>query len=912
MIILTALFLLLALGVSLVSYSIVLHKKPTTPIPPDKPSDTIDNPDISYTEKIAKSYICTFYEDEHHIIHLEKDGSFTLKNREILLEKGTFTVQVDGSIELSLFGSKYWLKPDLANSLMHMVSSAKGDYTEYSNQVGEYVYKLRLYNEGYARLFIEGSRFNVYGSYTKDDNSCTLTFLNENSVIALYKENGANKFKSYDDYQKEFYYGDYECSFMNNATLILLEKSFRIHNGATLFEGNAYDLSDDELCLYIGNTTLIVELDGSTRKASLKDITEGEGVGYTYYSKAYNESYYFSFYPNGTYTMTSTNMGYTLYGYYKVFSQSRYYVICLKSSAMMVLDDGKLYLATEYVEDESIKFSFENNVEGVVEYELSIVEGDSSFTLTRKLGSSLGVDEHKGNYTINSYGISLSNTFYGLFKDKLIILDYENHLFKLVKNYQYTDINGKKYTLSRCAIDDDNDKFTLTVDSNNSEIFSCLVDKNTFKEGFTRLSYNDNEYLIWVEGNNFIYAETLLGVYYYNDSGVDYLKLNKDLTYELSFNGNIEGGVYTLFDSQIVLSEQSYVTLSPNRFTFTKDRVISATCTLPNSFVKGDNVDLSSYTITLRTLLGEVYQGLLTEIAVEGFSTDIEGSYECTITFREYTYTHSYNVIVEAPSYLEVVNLPDTITLGEGINLANAIVNVISDLGRVIYSSAIDQSMFTNLDINSIGNKSATLTYKDLTYTYNYTVVSNVYDVEIVSLTMPKNIFSVGEEIDLNGARIRIRTNLNGYRYENVTPSMLVGFSTDKACSGVFTIEYNGMRYVGGAYTVKGIPQSYELTVDVTLTTTAGIESDTKYMTNAYFVALTDGAYRFESKSQYGIRAYLYDEDMNLLAYDYAGQENSIDFVIEYTLKQGERVLLYYRVDSDQNEQIEIVATKIS
>lgn len=901
--------MLLALGVSLVSYSIVLNKKPSTPIVPDKPQDIEENPELSYAEKIAKSYTCTFYDDKYTIT-LEKDCTFVLKNKGIVLEKGSFTIQADGTLLLSLFGEEYVLKPDLINSLMLMIGNVSGDYTEYSNQVGALVYKLRLYNEGYARLFLEGSIFNVYGSYSVENEKCTVTFLNEKSVVALYKENGTNRFKDYSEYEKSFYLGDYECSFMNNATLTLYESSFKIHNGRTLFEGDSYDLAANELCLYIGGTKLIIDIDSNNgKKASLKDITEGDGETYSYYSKDYSENYYFTFYSsNGTYKMTSPSMGYTLYGYYKVFSQNRYYVMCLKNSGIVVIDDGKLYLASEYVEDTSEKFAFENNVNGESEYELSITN-DGNFTLVRRTQYSSSTDEHKGTYTANPYGIVLSNDFYGIFKDKVIVLDYENHLFSLVKYYKYTDYNGKTYFLKQIAVDDDTDEFVLGSSVDSQEISKALIDKNTLKDGF-RLLGND-EKLIWVSGDTFVYAESLLGKYYYGDDGEDYLILSKDLSYELSINGYLDRGVFSMIDGQMVLDGEIFVTLTSNRFSFTKDRITKVECTLPDTLVKGENVNLSDYSITVHTLLGNVYHSPLSEVSIEGLSTESEGEYECKIVFREYTHIHTYTIVVETPSYLNVINLPDTITLGEGINFANSVVNVISDLGRVMYSTVISEDMFIDLDLSSVGSKSATLTYMGLTYIYEYTVVSDVYDVEIVGLTISKNIFSVGEEIDLTDARIRIRTNLNTFRYEKITLDMLIGFSTEKAGSGVFTVEYNGMRYIGSSYTVKAIPQSYELTVDVVLSTVAGVESDIKYMTNAYFVALTDGTYRFESISRYGIRAYLYDEDMNLLAYDYAGSENSIDFVIEYSLKQGERVKLYYRVDSDQNEQIELIATKI-
>ncbi len=909
LIILTACFLLLALGVSLVSYSIVLNKKPTAPTVPNKPQDIEENPELTYVERIAKSYTCTFYDDSYHIITLEKDCTFVLKNRGVVLEKGSFTVQADGTINLTLFGEKYLLKPDLLKSLMLMVAVPIGDYTEYSNQVGEFVYKLRLYNEGYARLFLEGNTFNVYGSYGVDGEKCTVTFLNEKTLFALYKENGSNRFKDYSQYERNFYLGDYECSFMNNATLTLYEGSFRIHNGNTLFEGDSYELDDDELCLYIGGTKLFIDIySDNCKRASLKDITEGEGETYLYYSKDYNEDYYFTFYStNGTYKMTSTSMGYTLYGYYKFFSQNRYYVMCLKNSAMVVIENGKLYLASEYVEDTREKFSFENN-DGVCNYELS-VSSDGTFTLVRKTQNITG-DEHKGTYTINPYGIVLSNSFYGIFKDKIVVLDYENHLFALVKYYQYTDYNGKNYYLKQIAVNNDTDEFVLSSSFDSQEFARATFDKNNLKEGFRFLGNNEDE-LIWVSGDIFVYVESLLGKYYYNDSGIDYLLLLKDLSYELSINGYQEKGFYNIIDGQLILDNETYVTLASNRFSFTKDRITKVECTLPNMIVKGEDVKLSEYTITLHTLLGNVYHTSLDKVSVEKLRTDIAGDFECRIVFRDYTYMHSYKVIEESPSYLAVVNLPDTVNFGEGINLSNAVVNVISDFGRVMFSSAIREDMFVDLDLSSIGSKSSILCYMGLTYTYYYTVVSDVYDVEIVGLTMSKNVFSVGEEIDLTGARIRIRTNLNTFRYERVTLDMLVGFSTANACYGVFIVEYNGMRYVGSSYIVKSIPRSYELTVDVVLSTVAGVESDIQYMTNAYFVALSDGKYRFESKSQYGIRAYLYDENMTLLAYDYAGSENSVDFVIEYSLKQGEMVRLYYRVDSDSDEEIEIIATRI-
>lgn len=904
----TACFLLLALGVSLASYIIILNKEPSTPTTPNNPQEIEDNPELSYAEKIAKSYTCTFYNDNHHIISLEKDCTFILKNREIVVEKGSFSIIADGSISLSLFGEIYLLKPNLNKSLMVMLNTASGDYTEYSNIVGEYTYKLRLYNEGYARFFAEGKNFDVYGRYTKDGEKCTLVFLSEESTVALYKENGANKYKDYEEYLKSFYLGDYECSFMNNATLTLTETSFRIHNGVTLFEGNSYELKDDELCLYIGTARLYVNIySDNGKKADLKDITEGEGESYTYYSKTYNEDYRFTFYPaNGTYKMTASSMGYTLYGYYKVFSANRYYIICLKNSGMVVLDsDGRMYLASEYVEEESEDFFFEHNVS----YKLSLISKDFSFTLIRKTENG-EEDEHKGSYTVNAYGVVLSNTYYGIFRDKIIVLDYENKIFKLIKYYQYTDIDGNTYSLQQRAIDDDTDEFIL-LSQDNQTIVSTLVDRNTLKEGFWSLYDGAEEYLIWLSGNSFVYAESLLGKYYYNNESRDYLVLERDLSYEMSFNGNIERGSYSIIDKQIVLDNTTYITLSYNRFSFTKDKVILVECTLPSVMVKGEHLDLSKYTITLHTLLGNAYQSLLSDVTINGLNLDVEGEGECSILFRDYTYFHVYTVLEEVPSYLTVVNLPDTITLGDGINYANTVVNVISDLGRIMYSSVIDEGMFEDLDLTSIGNKSATLKYMGLTYTYEYTVVSEVYDVEIVGLTMPKYIFTLGEELDLSGAKIRIRTNLNSFRYEQVTLDMLVGFSTSKVGNGVFNIEYNGMKYVGGPYTVKAIPQSYELTVDVVLTTSAGVESDITYMTNAYFIALTEGKYRFESNSKYGIRVYLYDENMNLLAYDYSGHENSIDFVIEYSLREGEKVKLYYRVDSDQNEEIELIVTRI-
>lgn len=140
---------------------------------------------------------------------------------------------------------------------------------------------------------------------------------------------------------------------------------------------------------------------------------------------------------------------------------------------------------------------------------------------------------------------------------------------------------------------------------------------------------------------------------------------------------------------------------------------------------------------------------------------------------------------------LDIVgSIKSTYYIGEDLDLNNAKLKIVYTDNT---NTQIDllASMVTGFNSQEAGSFTLTITYKDKTITKNYSVAQKVITgIELVGQV--KTTYIIGEDLDLNGAKLKVLYNNNSEVETNIVSSMVTGFSTETTGNFTLTITYEG------------------------------------------------------------------------------------------------------------------------
>ena len=217
----------------------------------------------------------------------------------------------------------------------------------------------------------------------------------------------------------------------------------------------------------------------------------------------------------------------------------------------------------------------------------------------------------------------------------------------------------------------------------------------------------------------------------------------------------------------------------------------------------GEELDLTGGVIQITYTSGDTKQMPLSVDMVDGYDSGCIGTQTLTVTYKEFTATFDIEVS-KKPVATEIVlkSEPDNTKYVKGtkFDLSGAEISVIYDNGDE-KAVAVDDSMISGGDINTLGEQDLTISYEGLSLTIKVEVIS--VEVEKLELTeLPaKLVYLEGEEFDDAGMVITAYYNNGENAVISSSEYTVIGYSASPGVHSV-TIEYSS-KTVSFNVTVK-------------------------------------------------------------------------------------------------------------
>ena len=217
----------------------------------------------------------------------------------------------------------------------------------------------------------------------------------------------------------------------------------------------------------------------------------------------------------------------------------------------------------------------------------------------------------------------------------------------------------------------------------------------------------------------------------------------------------------------------------------------------------GEELDLTGGVIQITYTSGDTKQMPLSVDMVDGYDSGCIGTQTLTVTYKEFTATFDIEVS-KKPVATEIAlkSEPDNTKYVKGtkFDLSGAEISVIYDNGDE-KAVAVDDSMVSDGDINTLGEQDLTISYEGLSLTIKVEVIS--VEVEKLELTEPpaKLVYLEGEEFDDAGMVITAYYNNGENAVISSSEYTVIGYSASPGVHSV-TIEYSS-KTVSFNVTVK-------------------------------------------------------------------------------------------------------------
>ena len=269
----------------------------------------------------------------------------------------------------------------------------------------------------------------------------------------------------------------------------------------------------------------------------------------------------------------------------------------------------------------------------------------------------------------------------------------------------------------------------------------------------------------------------------------------------------------TPFDSTKLGTRDLNVTYGGINMTYeitVSDYITGITLQAPtkDTYEYGEPLDLTGGSVTKVMASGTATTPVaLTDasVTVTGYNPNQEGVQTITVTYEGESLTFT----VEVVDNIQTISLNGTpkseYKYGEPIDVSGLSITATKSSGAT-ENITVTNSMISGYNPNQLGPQTVTVTYNNVTTTFNVNVVDYVKDIEIVKPT--KLIYAIGETIDLTGGQV-IEVMASGTATTPIamTQAMISGFDSSTEGAKTITVTYGGFTKTFGI-TVQDLASS--------------------------------------------------------------------------------------------------------
>ena len=269
----------------------------------------------------------------------------------------------------------------------------------------------------------------------------------------------------------------------------------------------------------------------------------------------------------------------------------------------------------------------------------------------------------------------------------------------------------------------------------------------------------------------------------------------------------------TPFDSTKLGTRDLNVTYGGINMTYeitVSDYITGITLQAPtkDTYEYGEPLDLTGGSVTKVMASGTATTPVaLTDasVTVTGYNPNQEGVQTITVTYEGESLTFT----VEVVDNVQTISLNGTpkseYKYGEPIDVSGLSITATKSSGAT-ENITVTNSMISGYDPNQLGPQTVTVTYNNVTTTFNVNVVDYVKDIEIVKPT--KLIYAIDETIDLTGGKV-IEVMASGTATTPIamTQAMISGFDSSTEGAKTITVTYGGFTKTFGI-TVQDLASS--------------------------------------------------------------------------------------------------------
>ena len=217
----------------------------------------------------------------------------------------------------------------------------------------------------------------------------------------------------------------------------------------------------------------------------------------------------------------------------------------------------------------------------------------------------------------------------------------------------------------------------------------------------------------------------------------------------------------------------------------------------------GESLEVVGGTIIATKSSGQTEVVNITESMVSGYSPNVLGDKDLTVTYKGKTTQYTINVAdyvkdieIEKPTKL-------VYKLDEPIDLTGGYVKKIMASGASSEKVSMSNETVTiqGFDTSKEGSNTIKVTYQGFTKTFGITVIDSISNIYIK--TLPNKLeYRYGESLNLEGGTIEIIKESGESTIEKITKDMVSGFNPKKLGNQTLTLTYNGIE-VSGEIIVK-------------------------------------------------------------------------------------------------------------
>ncbi|MCI9087519.1 MAG: hypothetical protein HFJ32_03060 [Clostridia bacterium] len=192
-----------------------------------------------------------------------------------------------------------------------------------------------------------------------------------------------------------------------------------------------------------------------------------------------------------------------------------------------------------------------------------------------------------------------------------------------------------------------------------------------------------------------------------------------------------------------------------------------------------------------------------TQVTLGTYDPTKEGAQTITVEYAGKQASFAVTVVDNVQTIAMVDTPKQNYKYGEPLDINGGTILVTRSSGKT-ETINLDTNMVTGFNSNQLGQQTLTVTYKEATTNYTVEVEDYAIDIEI---TRPnKEIYALGEELDLTGATVKL-VMASGIATTPVdmTTSMITGFDSSTEGAKTITVTYEGFTKTFGISIMDGV-----------------------------------------------------------------------------------------------------------